>query len=133
MNEDGPVGEFLEGCGIGLGLVLLGVIALACCIFGLIGVPGLQGQVSADGILSGLFALVCGGFVFWLVILLVRKTVRAFSEGRFYRGMGLLSFILIPLLFFGVCTALIPPIHTSPNRPHQNPPVIGGDMRQDQK
>jgi len=134
MNEEGPIREFMAGCGTGFGLALLVCVVLTVCFPFFMGMPGLHGQMSVDGILSTLFAVMFGGSVVFLVVVLVKKTARALSEKRFYYAMGLVSFALVPLLFFGACTMTIGsrPI-VSPAPMHRNPTAVGVDSHQNRK
>ena len=102
MDKEEPVGEFLTGCFIGFVYIL--VMGVACGIV----IALLNAPVPATSVVLvkmvlplGIGILVIVGAVFW-----IRRTIRAFREGRTYYGLGLLVFLLIPLLFFGACTTM---------------------------
>ena len=129
MNEESPIEAFWSGFRVGLLLLFIGCVLLfpeLLVLFSMIG-AGSKGGMNAWQI--GATLIIVGGGVcavaYWIGI-----TIRAFLAKRSYYGMGLLSVLLIPLLFFGVCTTLVPPIHISRPPPHQNPAVSGVDSRQ---
>jgi hypothetical protein len=104
MNEENPVGEFLKGCGIGFLIVLVAVIALGAAILLWILALTVPGPWSVERVAQLFFAVPSGLLGLGMGFFFIRKIVVAFSDQRPYFGMGLLSFFLIPLLFFGVCT-----------------------------
>lgn len=104
MNEENPIGEFLKGCGIGFVIVLAAVTALSVAVVMWIFAVMIPGPWSSDRVLQLLLVIPSGLFGLYMGFVFVRKIVIAFSDERRYFGMGLLSFFLIPLLFFGVCT-----------------------------
>ena len=133
MNEEGPVHEFLEGCGVGFVLVFGICAALVYCFLFFMGAPGIHTRVTGDSILSLVLAAALGGLMVSLIVLLVRRAVRAFSEKRHYYVVGLVSFSLIPLLFFGVCTMSIGRRPVVARPPHGNPTTFGVDSHQNRK
>ena len=134
MSEEDPILGFLEGCAIGFVLAFLACVLLTVCFSLLVGAPSPHGPVTADGIFSSLFGVIFGGIVVFLIFLFVKKLAHALSERRFYRAMGLVSFALIPSLYFGVCTMPMgnSPVVSSPPT-HRNPPVSAVDSRQNGK
>ena len=102
MDKERPVPEFVTGCFMGFAYTLL--MGVACGV----GIALLSAPVPKESILfvrgvlpSGIVILIIIGAIFW-----IRKTIRAFRAERTYYGLGLLVFLLVPLLFFGACTML---------------------------
>jgi len=107
MNEDTPPREFLTGCAIGFGLILLFLIGLLVGGLFLIPVLGQPKTTTAEAMFGVFFSIALAGLGIYSGVLLIKKTVCAFRDKRTYYGMGMLAVILVPLLFFGVCTMMI--------------------------
>ena len=132
MNEEKPIEAFWSGVGVGIVLLFIGCSLLWPAL--LMSLRMFSEQSKGGTNISQLaIVLLMVGLGICPIIYWIWASVHAFLAKRSYYGMGLLSVILIPLLLFGVCTTLIPPIHISPNRPHHNPPAIDVDTRPDKK
>ena len=132
MNEGKPIDEFWTGVGIGA-LLLFAVIFLLFPGVSMSLSVGLAGPKAGMKVWQLGFALLFVGGVIGMGVYWIRAIIYAFINKRSYYGIGLLSVMLIPILFFGACTMLIPPIHISPPHPQQNPPVVGVDSPQNRK
>ncbi|HQL95566.1 MAG TPA: hypothetical protein PL005_12880 [Candidatus Hydrogenedentes bacterium] len=105
MNEERPVREFLKGCAVDIGVLLVLCALLGTALFLLLwaGTPSPEppqaGTMRAGAAACAVVALLV--FLFW-----VRLCVRAFKSERRYYFSGLMSFLPITFLFFGTCQVL---------------------------